>query len=252
MARETTRNNRWFKAVLVLTLSLAAWMPVKQAQAQMAVFDGTLNLTTITQWLKELQSWATQLTQIANLPSSFNFNSLLGTQLQKVDANSFAQKACPNSQGFAASMTSALGSLLNPDMTSNVAQSQYNVCLQIEYLQADKYNKTVDVINNVGGGIISQIQKLEAIRDALAKMSLIGGAGTGTAGHVAVDEQAQRTHLQLSAAMEKYKADIKADDSAISTLQGMQTTLGHIAMKGGNTVLGTVIQGAAFAAAFSN
>jgi len=252
MARETTRNNRWFKAVLVLTLSLAAWMPVKQAQAQMAVFDATLNTTTITQWIKELQSWMTQLSQIANLPSNFNFNSLLGNQLQKVDANSFAQKACPNSQGFAASMTGALGSLLNPDMTSNVAQSQYNVCLQIENLQADKYNKTVDVLNTVGSGFSSQIQKLEALREALKKMSIFGGSGSGNADQNAVTNQAQRTHLQLSAVMEKYKADIKADDSAISTLQQMQSVLGHIAMKGGNTVLGTVIQGAAFAAAFSN
>lgn len=258
MVRKTTRHNHWRKAMPVLALSLAALMPLKQAQAQMPVTDGTLIATTQMSWLTEfakwtqqLQSWQTQLTNLTNL----NFGQLLGTtQLQKIDPNSFAQKACPNTQGLTGMVTSVLGigNLLNSDMTSNIPQSQYNICLSIEFLQADKYNLTVDRVNRLKGGINDQLNKIENLRKSMSTFSLFGGSGKGNADMNALSNEVQRTQIKMTTEDKDYQARMKADNDLISTLQSMQSTLAHIAMKGQNTLLGNIVQTTALATALSN
>jgi hypothetical protein len=195
------------------------------------------------QYLKQLQEYATQLQQYAQLLSSIegftSGMSLVPNQLTHVtDSDSLVQGKCSGVSGInglVSTIMNSMGSLMNQSIT----QTQQMLCKQIVLKQIDKYNETVDMLNKIQG-FSAQYQHLEQVAHGITTF--------------ADSNRSNGDQLQYSGAvqteMANWKTNMTVDDSVIKTLKDQQSILGHIALKGSNTVLGNVVQATTFAAAF--
>jgi len=258
-------SRRMRKLVPALALGLAVWAPFKPVDAITVTEVGPVGIfataswaSELVRWQQQLQAWGSAVSSIANIPFNLQFG-LTNPTLQKInDPSSYAQKACPDPQGFAGAVNAVLeniNSFINSDLSANPAQSQRKLCMIISLLKVDKYNRTVDMINRLSGpgGINDILKKIDDLRNGLSTLSIvIGGSGKKTADFASLSEQTQRSMLKLGTEMNDYKARVKATDDAINTLEQMQSTLAKIRLNGNQTGLGQVIQASAFAAAFSD
>jgi len=265
MARKTTRYNRWRKAVPVLALSLAAWMPVKQAQAAWPVQEvGIVGQTTILSWAKEfveweqqLQSWKTQISGVLNLTNALNMNGLFG--LSKIDGTAqtnLINQSCPGPNLLSASgVTQAISSFISSDLTSDIPGNQQKICSQIVTLQIDKYNRTVDMLNRINS-FGDKIKQLQGTLNTISSLGGLLGGGQSIADITNKMNQAQQNSTGLDAEMKAYQASIAVDDAGISSLQQMQSNLAKIAIKGKSQgllgdIAGTLVQAAALKTALA-
>jgi hypothetical protein len=239
---------------LALSLSVAVVMWAGDVSAQILVYDQT-NTTanqqgfasqlakTIDQYTTQLKEYATQLQQYQQMLSSVtslsNGLSLQTNQLQPVtDVASLIQGKCSDSSSAGGLVSSVMNSMSSL-MTQNISQTQKMICAQIVTVQVDKYNKTVAMLNKMNG-YGSQFQQLESIARAADTL-----ADTGR-----TSAQVEKYTSAVTTEMANWQAEMKANDAVIATLQDQQAILGHIALKGSPTLLGTVVQATTFAAAF--
>lgn len=240
----------------LLVLGLAASIAtVGTAGAQVLVADpasiasneqgfATQLAKSVEQYAKQVQQCATQLQQYQQLLSSVGSLSsglsLAPNQLRPVtDTAALTQGKCSG----AASPTDLVGSLMNSMsslLTQSIIQTQQALCAQIVTVQIDKYNRTVELLDRLRG-YASQFQQVEDIASAISTLADTGRVST----------QVQKYASALVTDMGDWQAQMQADEAIIATLQNQQAILSHLALKGSNTVLGNVVQAAAFAAAFN-
>jgi len=196
----------------------------------------------IEQYTTQLQQYTTQLQQYQQMLSSIQGLStglsLTPNSLQPItDSNSLIQAKCSGA-GTNGILGSALNSLTSL-VSQSIVQSQQQICAQIVQLQIHKYNTTVDVLNRVGqyGNLYTQVE------------TTIKGVTTVADSERAAN-QAKTYSNALTTDMSNWQAQMNADDSIITNLQNMQGILANRAMRGGNDILGNVVQATAFAAAF--
>jgi hypothetical protein len=244
-----------------LTLALIAGVFASGAQAQVLVTDATAISTaqegfksqlaqTVEQYTKQGMQYAKQIEQYQQ--QILQYEQIL-TSIQSLatggitltsgkltpinDASNLIQQSCPgaNGGGILGSMTSIVSS----SFSSSVTKNQQNICAQIVLAQVDKYNKTVKVVNDT-----QQFgQELQQITASLKKMTTQGDSDRVSANTAAHSEQ-------LAWEMQDWQSQMKKDDAVIATLQQQQGILAKIALNGSNTILGNVVQAAAFAKAF--
>lgn len=240
----------------LLVLGLAAGIAtVGTAGAQVLVADPTSVASnekgfavqlakTTEQYAKQIQQYATQLQQYQQLLSSVgslgNGLSLAPNQLQPVaDTAALIQGKCSGATGPA----DLVGSLMNSMsslLTQSIVQTQQALCAQIVTVQIDKYNRTVELLDRLHG-YASQFQQVEDLASAISTLADTGRVST----------QVQKYASALDTDMGDWQARMQADDAIIATLQNQQAILSHVALRGSNTILGNVIQAAAFATAFN-
>lgn len=195
----------------------------------------------ITQYAKQVQQYETQvqqyqqmLTKVMNLGTNF---SIAPNTMQEIEAAPLIQATC---SGGSSSIVSNLLNQVTSLMNQSITQSQQAICAQIVTTQVDKYNITVDMMNQLHSNIPA-LQKLTSITNSF---STPGESSSATA-------QAAGVANEMATAMNNWKTQMDADDAFIGSLQGMQSTLGHAAMSGNPSLLGNAVQATALTAAFS-
>jgi hypothetical protein len=205
-------------------------------------------------WLETLEQYREQIAHYQQMMASvmsISFSGMtISNKLSRIDdPSSFVAQACPGSGDLASTALDLVG-LSSLDFNGNIAQSQRQICQRITLLQIDKYNKTADMLNKMNqyGSLFQQIDQLRA---ALGSINAIGNLQANS-------NEVARSGFKLTGDVENWRAQMTADDAAIQTLHGQQTLLANLALKGTNAsgtvgaVIGNVIQGGAFAAAFSD
>jgi hypothetical protein len=195
------------------------------------------------QYAKQLEQYQQQVQQYEQILTSIQSLATGGITLTSgrltpiSDASNLIQQSCPgaNGGGILGSMTSIVTSTFDSSITKN----QQNICAQIVLAQVDKYNKTVKMVNDT-----QQFgQELQQITASLSQMSTQGDSNRVSANTGTHSEQ-------LAWEMQDWQSQMKNDDTIIATLQQQQGILAKVALNGSNTILGNVVQAAAFAKAF--
>lgn len=190
----------------------------------------------VQQYQLQLQQYQQMVTSVQNIRSNLSLSS---NELQHVtDVQSLIRAKCSGASGAGGLVSSVMNSMSSL-MTQSITQTQKMICGQIVTTQVGKYNKTVDMLNELHR-YAGQFHQLE------------GTVNTGNTQH----DTEQITALvakytgAVNTEMSNWQAQVKADDAVISTLENQQSILGSVALSGSSTVLGNVIQATTFAAAF--
>jgi hypothetical protein len=241
------------KTRLILVLPLACILFAGNALSQgYPVYDNAVFLndikdfaTTIEQYGKEVTQYEAVLQHYEQQLISMEHMSFLMPQMQntftEIPADQGVDVACPGPSG----VSGIIGGLLQmetPDMSQSITSSQLQICQQIVMRQNDKYNQTVKMINRLQTFYQPNVQSLSGQLDSVGTSE---GAMNGAKGNAQINTAA------LDTEMNQWKAQIDADDKVIGMLQYNQSVLATKAMRGGNTILGNVVQAAALKAAFS-
>ena len=197
---------------------------------------------TVEQYTTQLKEYATQLQQYQQMLSSIQGlttgMSLKPNQLEHItNTEAIIQAKCAGSGG--AGVVNSLMNSMSSLMTKPIGETQQMLCAQIVIQQVQKYNKTVDMLNKLQG-YSGTFQEVETAAKGVESMADSNRAST----------QVEQYSSAVQTEMANWQAEMHAADSIISTLQAQQSILGHIALKGSNQTLGTVVQAAAFAKAF--
>jgi hypothetical protein len=195
------------------------------------------------QYAKQIEQFRQQILQYEQILTSIQSLvtggiTLTSEKLTPIsDASNFIQQSCPgaSSGGLVGSMISLVTSSFDDSITKN----QQTICVQIVLVKIDKYNKTVKMVNDT-----QQFgQELQQITSTLSKMTTQGDSDRVTANTAAHSEQ-------LAWEMQDWQSQVKKDDAIISALEQQQGILAKMALNGHHTILGNVVQAAAFAKAF--
>jgi len=241
------------KATITVTAALACALMAGSATAQVFVTDKasiTSNekgfasqlAKTIDQFKQQVQSYETQvqqyqqmLTKVMNLGTDF---SITPNTMTEMDAGPLIQANCSSNTG------SIIGNFVNQITTSlmsqSVVKSQQQICAAIITTQVDKYNTTVQMMQQIQSNLPA-VQKFTDLANGFSNMGESSSATT----------QISSYSGQLSTSMSNWKAHMDADDAYIASLQQMQGVLAKKALNGSNSILGNVVQAGAFAAAFN-
>ncbi len=240
----------------LLALGLAAGMAaVDTAYAQVIVAAPTTVAVneqgfatqlakTVEQYAKQVQQYATQLQQYQQLLSSVgnlgNGLSLTPNQLQPVtNTAALIQGKCSHADNPTV-LVSSLMNNMSSLLSQPISQTQQALCAQIVSVQIDKYNRTVELLNRLRG-YASQFQQVESTASAISTLADTGRVST----------QVQKYASALNTDIGDWQAQMQADDAIVATLQNQQAILGHMALRGSNTVLGNIVQAVTFATAFN-
>ncbi|WP_426702133.1 hypothetical protein ACPPVV_03715 [Rhodanobacter sp. Col0626] len=203
----------------------------QKTNAAMAVFQKGAQYANAVAQLKQLMS------QIQGLTTGM---SLLPNTMQHADADSLIQMNCAGASG-----TSLVGSLMN-DLASSIsptqpiAQSQMQICAKLITTQVDKYNKTVDMLNQLNT-YSTMYSKVEAVGNSISTFADSGRA----------NNQAANYNNALTTQMANWDSQMKADDAIIKTLEAQQSQLSKAAFGAHPDLLGEATQAVALKAAFS-
>lgn len=249
MSRSTGRN-----AAFAVGLSVAATLSASPVAAQVLVTDqqsivnnkggfASQLAKTVQQYAQQVQSYATQvqqyeqmLTKVMNLNTNF---SLTPNTMQQMDAGPLIQANCSSSSAstIAGNLLNSVTSLINQ---SSITQSQQTICAAIITTQVDKYNTTVQMMDQIQ----SNVPAVQTFTNLANTFSNLGQSSSATT-------QINSYSGQLTTAMSNWKAHMDADDAYIGSLQSMQSTLGQSALKAKPDLVGQAVQAAALTAAFS-
>lgn len=186
------------------------------------------------QYEKQIQQYEQMLTKVVNLGTNFH---ILPSPLTKLDSGPLVQANCNGSTG---SLVTNLLAQVSSMLTQPLAESQRQICEQIVNTQVDKYNATVDML-----------QSISANTSALQKLSNATSTFTNAGESSSATTQAANYSTQMATEMNDWEATMKADDTILSSLQDMQSTLARQAMNARPDMAAEAVQAAALTAAFT-
>lgn len=196
------------------------------------------------QYAKQLDQYYQQVEQYKQLlmtVKSIGTNvSLTSNKLEPIyDPAPLIDQNCtgPSGGSIVGSLATSLVSAISP--SDPIASSQQHICADIVTLQVDEYNRTVamlDQLDQYGG----TLQKLSKLADEVNSLGTTSGATTQAATFSAITAHA----------MHDWQTAIAGDEAIIKALNQQQSILARTALKGSSSILGDVVQTAAFAAAF--
>ena len=194
------------------------------------------------QYAKQIEQFRQQILQYEQILTSIQSLvtggiTLTSEKLTPIsDASNLIQQSCPGASG---GLLGSMMSLVTSSFDNSITKNQQAICVQIVLVKIDKYNKTVKMVNDT-----QQFgQELQQITSTLSKMTTQGDSDRVTANTAAHSEQ-------LAWEMQDWQSQMKKDDAIISTLEQQQGILAKMALNGHHTILGNVVQAAAFAKAF--
>jgi hypothetical protein len=202
-------------------------------------------IETATRWQATIQHYRDMVAGVMNI----SLTGLISpNRLQRIsDISSFTAQACPGSGSLTGALLDFTGfSSLN--LTTDIAATQRGICQKIAFLEATKYNETVDMLNRLDTNTNSLLRQLQ-------NLSIMNR----TPGDIAsLNQQSSQANAQFAAEATQWQGKMNAYDSAIATLKSQQTILANKALKGSGSsntvggVVGNLVQGATFAAALSD
>ncbi|MGO4701110.1 hypothetical protein [Dyella sp. 2RAB6] len=250
-----TRTPRLLKlpaAVALAVVSLTGFY-ADQAQAQWAVIDpahiaqdAANFIQTAAQYGKEVAQYASVLQhyaqQLISL-QSMSFSSVLSldTTYVRIADDAGVAEACPSPKDGVPIIPGLL-TLSLPKLQDSVVDSQMKVCQQIVMRRNHQYNVTVDMLNRVNtvyGGYARQFEQISQM------VGTSQGALAGAQANIARGQASMDTEMRL------WQVQVQSDDQIIKYLEGQQAKLGQEAMKGKNTLLGTIVHAGTLELAFS-
>lgn len=195
------------------------------------------------QYAKQLEQYETQLQQYEQLVmkvQGLGTNvSIIPNHLQQInDPAALIAQNCPGPSGgsVVGSVVTSIASAFSPG--DSITKSQQTICANIVTLQVDKYNKTVIILNELNkfGGTLQQLN------DLANQVNNVGNASNTTT-------QAETISATMARSMSDWQTSVAGDDRLIEALNQQQQILAKVALNG--SPLGNVVQGGAFALAFS-
>jgi len=197
------------------------------------------------QYAKQLQQYYQQVEQYKQLlmtVKGLGGNiSLSSTKLEPInDPAELIDQNCPSVSGGSVigSLVTSVASTISAETPITVAQQQ--ICANITMLQIDQYNRTVAILGKLRqyGGTL---QKLNKLSNEVSTLGSTSGATT----------QAATFSATTAFAMQDWQTAVVGDQAIIEALNKQQSILAKTALRGKNSVIGTVVQAAALKAAFS-
>lgn len=196
------------------------------------------------QYAKQLDQYYQQVEQYKQLlmtvTSIGTHISLTSNRLKPIyDPAPLIDQNCagPSGGSIVGSLATSIASAISP--SESITASQQQICADIVTLQVDEYNRTVamlDQLDQYGG----TLQKLGKLADEVNSLGTTSGATTQAATFSAITAHA----------MQDWQTAIAGDEAVIKALNQQQSILAKTALNGSSSILGDLVQTAAFAAAF--
>jgi hypothetical protein len=197
------------------------------------------------QYAKQLDQYQQQIQQYEQLLMTVKglgtVISLSQNGLKPItDPTGLVAQNCPSASGgsIVASLVTSAASTISGNTPITVAQQQ--ICANITMLQIDQYNRTITILDQLDQ-YGDSLQKLNKMANEVDTLGSTSGATT----------QAATLSATTAYAMEQWRAAVAGDEAIIQALSAQQSILAKEALKGSNSVVGTVVQAAALKAAFS-
>lgn len=176
-------------------------------------------------WKRTLEQYQNQLIQMQGIVMAFGLPP--GQPVTKVQPDYMVAERC----GGGISMSS-LTKVFQINATGNIIEQQKQLCANIQRMENIKFNYTVDFVTKYAPQMQEALKKSEARRNS-----------SNTQGNVAAaDNDALRIGNTADANFQEWQANIQVYDSYIASMENNQRILARVAMKGKETVLGTMIQ----------
>lgn len=191
----------------------------------------------IAQFKSVLDHYAQQLISLAGMEFT---QPAMNAILTEVPLSQGVDEACPNNTGVTGIVNELL-QLAAPDFDKPIVASQLQICQQIVMRRNHQYNLTVNMLNRLQSTYSQYLQEYERLA------TLVGSNQGALAGS---QSAIIRGSAHLETEMKNWQAQIQTDEQIIHYLQSQQATLGKVAMRGKNTVLGNVVQAATLKLAF--
>lgn len=176
-------------------------------------------------WKRTLEQYQNQLIQIQGVVMAFGLPQ--GQPVTKVPENYMVAERCGG--GF---NLSSLTQVFQINPTGNIVEQQKQLCANIQRMQNTKFNYTVDFFTQYAPMLQNELKESEARRNS-----------SNTQGNVAAaDNDALRIGNTADANFQIWQANIQAYDSYIASMENNQRILARGAMKGKESLLGTMIK----------
>ncbi|GAB3355658.1 hypothetical protein [Lysobacter tyrosinilyticus] len=176
-------------------------------------------------WKRTLEQYQQQLIQIQGVVMSFGLPQ--GQPITKVPPNYMVAERCGG--GF---NLSNLTQVFQINPTGNIIEQQKQVCANIQQMENAKFNYTVDFFNEYMPKLQSELKQSETRRNSSNNQGNVAAA----------DNDALRINNTADANFQTWQANIQAYDSYIAGMENNQRLLAKAAMKGKESLLGTMIK----------
>jgi hypothetical protein len=251
---------------IVMAIALIGGFGMSAAHAQWAVIDAgdivqntatagstaltaTNTLTTATNTLTTATNTFNTVTQITSTLSTLASNPLAAlipssnmTELSPAQITSLINAKCPLTSSGGNIVANALSSAVRSlDPNASIASQQQMICSNTIFVQADEYNATVD--------LYQQMPQLHSNMGALQGMmqQLNGVMGNASSASAQTNNFTAAEQDEIS----QWNTRMQMDKSIIDTLNQQQSVLASISMNAQPDLLGSSVQAAALATAFS-
>ncbi|KRA20932.1 MULTISPECIES: hypothetical protein [unclassified Lysobacter] len=187
-------------------------------------------------WLDQLNHMKQQLINMQSLLSSVSMPN--GTTWTKVNANTYLVEESCNRGGGGLSVSGLL-SMIGLDPAGDWVAKQKEICVNIRRARNEKYNYTVEFVMNVAPQMQNMLKTVNTRRNS-----------SNTQGNVAaVDSSSNEISNDLALKFQIWQGQMQTYDVYIATMEENQRTLAYKAMKGQQTILGSLVKTGALATA---
>jgi len=180
---------------------------------------------TLMRWQRTLEQYRQQLIQIQGVVTSFGLPQ--GQPITKIPSNYMVAERCGG--GF---NLHNLTKVFQVNQTGNIIEQQKQICASIQQVENAKFNYTVDFFNEYIPELQGELKQLESRRNSSNEQGNVAAA----------DNDSLRVGNSADANFQAWQANIQAYDSYIAAMQNNQKLLARTAMKGKESLLGTLIK----------
>jgi hypothetical protein len=187
-------------------------------------------------WMQQLNYVRQQLINMQSLLSTVAMPN--GTTWTKVDAKSYLVEESCNRGGGGLSLGSLL-TMFNLNPGGDIVAEQKKICVAIRQARNEKYNYTVDFVMKTAPQMEAMLNRVQTQRN--------GDNSQGNVQNVATSSDQIGNDLALK--FQIWQGQMQTYDVYIATMEENQRTLAYKAMKGQQTILGSLVKTTALAGA---
>ncbi len=249
------------KRQIAFFFSLAATaLATTGVKAQVLVTDVTSNAQTAAisafqqgaEYAKSVEQAVTLANQLQQMISSINniisnpLSSLIPTtttmnELSPDTIQALIQAKCNPGGGSGNIVASALGAAVQAmDLNNSFAKQQQVNCGNIVYAQADQYNATADLYQQVP----ALHNSMSAVTGLMTQISNFGDSNKATSQSTTLSNQQQQVIME-------WTARVKMDQGIIDSLNQQQSMLATALFNSRPSLVGNIVQATALAGAFA-
>jgi uncharacterized coiled-coil protein SlyX len=194
---------------------------------------------TLQNYQQQVAHYQQQLIELQNL--NFQMRQLQNTFPKREDDWGL-KESCPGATGISGLINGLIPKVL-PAVGDNVSETQQEICGMIVMAQNAKYNKTIDMLDDLVTAQNDYMAKIDAQRD---------DGGTSQGALAANDNETQRFLARTSVNLQFWQTDMAAYDEYIASLKRQQAFQAKHAMEGSKDIVGQIVNAGALAGALSH